>query len=242
MTRTIANFTFATELLEALIDDDLPQDTTLVICSTKRAFLRQTAPSILKPQAQEIPASQEGLDEDEGPQETLPHRFLVPTLGLVAAARALKLAFCPTVRSLRAFVSTFTASTLLSSVVDSDVKRSLVVVDLLLLHRNTSDFSVQGLSRTFASVVEAASRNGVDLRLVECKDFHNVHDSNRGYDLWAAEVPLLSGSVRLGGDGVNWAARAIHIHTIASRWFQFEETVDEVTGDSGEAEDEEMLV
>jgi hypothetical protein len=242
MTRTIANFTFATELLEDLIDDDLPQDTTLVICSTKRAFLRQIAPSILKPQAQEIPASQEGLDEDEGPQETLPHRFLVPTLGLVAAARALKLAFCPTVKSLRAFVSTFTASTQLSSVVDSDVNRSLVVVDLLLLHRNTSDFSAQGLSRTFASVVEAASRNGVDLRLVECKDFHNVHDSNRGYDLWAAEVPLLSGSVRLGGNGVNWAARAINIHTIASRWFRFEETVAEVTGVSGEAEDEEMLV
>jgi len=242
MTSTIANYTFATELLDSLINDDLPQDTTLVICSTRRAFLRQVAPSILKPQAQEIPASQEGLDEDEGPQETLQHRFLVSTLGLVAAARALKLAFCPTVKSLRAFVSTFTASTQLSSVGGSDVSRSLVVVDLLLLHRDTPEFSVQGLSRTFASVVEAASRNGVSLRLVECKDSHNVHNSDRGYGLWAAQVPLLSGSVRLRGDGVDWAPRAINIETIASRWFRIEESTAEVTRESVEAEDEEMLV
>lgn len=242
MQGTIADFTFAINLLEALIDDDSQRGPTLVICSTRRAFLRQIAPTVLTPQAREIPASQEGLDEDEAPQAPIPHRFLVPTLGLLATSRALKLAFCPTVKCLRAYMSTYTASTMSSFTSDSDHMRSLIVVDLLLLHRDTSEFSVQGLSRTLASAMEAAARNGMSLRLVECKDFYDVHDLNRGYSLWNAQVPLLSGSVRLGGDGVNWAGRVIAVRTIASRWFRFEEKGLHATADIVGAQDEEMLI
>ena len=82
----------------------------------------------------------------------------------------------------------------------------------------------------------------MNLRLVECKDFHGVHDSTRGYDLWSAQVPLLSGSVRLGGDGVNWAGRAISVRKIAGRWLRFEEKRPEAARDEVGAEDEEMLV
>lgn len=241
MNVTIADFTFATEVLESLVNHGSPQGTTLVICSTRNAFLRQIAPTLLAPQAQEIPASQESLDEDEEPQDLLPHRFLIPTLGLLAATRAVKIAFCPTVKSLRAWLSTYIVSTGTSFAHDIDARRTLIVLDLVLLHRDTSEFSVQGLSRTLACAVEVAARNGMDLQLVECKDFHDVHDSPRGYALWAAQVPLLSGSVRLGGDGVNWAGRAISIRTVASRWFRFEERP-EAARDILEAEDEEMLV
>lgn len=242
MNGTIADFTFATELLESLVNDESPHGTTLVICSTRKAFLRQIAPTLLTPQAQEIPASQESLEEDEGPQNPLPHRFLVPTLGLLAAARALKLAFCPTIKSLRAWLSTYTASTDTFFARDSNARRCLILVDLVLLHRDTSEFCVQGLSRTLACAVEVAARNRMNLRLVECKDFHGVHDSTRGYDLWSAQVPLLSGSVRLGGDGVNWAGRAISVRKIAGRWLRFEEKRPEAARDEVGAEDEEMLV
>jgi hypothetical protein len=242
MNGTVADFTFATELLESLVDDDTPQGTTLVICSTRKAFLHQIAPTLLTPQVQEIPASQESLEEDVVSTAPLPHRFLVPTLGLLASTRALKTAFCPTVKSLRAWLSTYTASTETSLTPDNDASRNLIVVDLILLHSDTLEFSVQGLSRTLACVIEAAARNRVHPRLVECKDFHHEHDSARGYALWGAQVPLLSGSVRLGGDGVNWAGRAISVKTIASRWFRFEQKRPDVAKGTDEAEDEEMLV
>lgn len=242
MNGTIADFTLATELLESLVNHESPQGTTLVICSSRKAFLRQIAPTLLTPQAHEIPASQESLEEEEGPQSPLPHRFLVPTLGLLAAARALNLTFCPTVKSLRAWLSTYTTSTDMFLARDRNARRSLILVDLILLHRDTSEFSVQGLSRTLACAVEVAARNRMNLRLVECKDFHGVHDSTRGYDLWSAQVPLLTSSVRLGGDGLNWAGRAISVRTIAGRWLRFEEKRPESAGDEGGAEDEEMLV
>ena len=242
MKRTVADFTFAVDLLEALIHDDTSRAITLVICSTRQAFLRQIAPTILTPQAQEIPASQEGSDEDESPQEPLPHRFLVPTLGLLASAKALKLAFCPSVKSLRAYLSICTAATKVTGPCETDDMGSLIIVDLVLLHRDTLEYSVQGLSRSFACGVEAAARNSMNLRLVECRDIHGVHDSSRGYDLWNAQVPLLSGSVRLGGDGESWAGRVISVKNIASRWFELEEKRPEADGSAPNEEDEEMLV
>lgn len=244
MNGTVTDFTFATDLLESLINDESPQDTTLVICSTRKAFLHQIAPTLLTPQVQEIPASQESLEEGEGSPAPLqvPHRFLIQTLGLLASTQALKAAFCPTVKSLRAWLSTYTASAQTFLTLDSNARRNLIVVNSILLHRDTSEFSVQGLSRTLACMVEAAVRNRMKPRLVECKDFHDEHDLARGYTLWDVQVPLLSGSVRLGGDGANWAGRAISVKMITSRWFHFEEKTPEIAGEVEEVEDEEMLV
>lgn len=82
----------------------------------------------------------------------------------------------------------------------------------------------------------------MDLRLVECKNFHDLDDPNRGYSLWDTQVPLLSGSVRLGGNGADWAGRAISVKMIASRWFEFEERTSQIARVDLQAEDEEMLV
>ena len=243
MRRTVADFTFAIQLLESLIDEDSLQQKVLVVCSTKEAFLRQLTPTILAPQPQEIPASRDSLEEDYPPQEPLPHPFLTNTLGFVASVRALKVAFCPSVKSLRAYLSTHTTSNVSNLQHDiGDNLPSLIILDLVLLHRGTSELSVQGLSRTFACAVEAAARNGMNLRLVECKDYHDVGNPDRGYRLWDAQVPLLSGSVRLGGEGVNWAGRSISVKSIATRWLNFEETKTESAGVVPQAEDKEMLV
>ena len=80
------------------------------------------------------------------------------------------------------------------------------------------------------------------LRHVECKDFHDVENSDRGYGLWTVQVPLLSGSVRLGGDGVSWAGRTISVKSVASRWMSFEERKVDVPEVAHQAEDEELLL
>jgi hypothetical protein len=243
MKRTIDDFAFAIDLLESLINNDSSQDTTLVVCSNKKAFLRQISPPILTPLPQEIPASQEDIEEDEAPQSPKPHRLLTPTLGLLASTRAVKTAFCPSVKALRAYLSSYTVpARSISQTKTGNSSSRLIIVDLVLLHRATSELSVQGLSRTFACAVEAAARNGTDLRLVECKNFHDVDDPNRGYSLWEVQAPLLSGSVRLRADGANWAGRAINVKTIASRWFEFEQRKTEVARVDVQEEDEEMLV
>jgi hypothetical protein len=241
MKATITNFEYATDLLEHLIDSHA-SPTTLAICSTRKDFLAQIAPAILTPRPQEIPSSQESfIDDDPTPRSNpLPYRLLIPTLQLLARSRTIKLVYCPSIDTLRAYLSSYAAPVVVpeSTGSVSSPKPLLVILDLVLLHHATSEFSVQGLMRTFASAVEAANRNSMDLLLCECKDIHDPTNPSRGPRLWDTDVPLLSGSVRLGSGGSSFAGRMVSVRRVAGRWFSFEKS----RRNREEPDDEEMFI
>jgi hypothetical protein len=115
----------------------------------------------------------------------------------------------------------------------------MLIFKLIQLHHSTSEFSAQGLSRTLACVVSAAARSNVThLRLVECNDLRDPSNPHGGARIWNEQVPLLSWSVRIGGEGASWAGRAISVRHIAARWFKFEKSREITMNES----DEEMLV
>ena len=221
MKAVITDFDYATDLLEHLVDKHTTL-TTLIICSTRHGFLDQITPTILAPQPQEIPASQESLgdDDDEPTSKPLPHRLLIPTLQLLARSRAIKLVYCPSIDTLRAYLSSHVAPAAAPESTSSTPL--LAILDLVLLHHGTSEFSVQGLMRTLAAAVEAASRNSMDVMLCECRDIHDPTNPERGARLWDTDMPLLSGSVRLGSAGSSFAGRMVSVRRVAGRWFTFE--------------------
>src|SRR2546421_7837146 len=108
MKAIITNFEYATDLLEHLVDKRACH-TTLVVCSTRKDFLDQIVPPILGLQPQEISPSQESVGDDEQTSEPLPHRFLSPTLQLLARSRSIKLAYCASLNTLRAYLSSYAA-------------------------------------------------------------------------------------------------------------------------------------
>jgi len=96
------------------------------------------------------------------------------------------------------------------------------------LHQYTVEHSAQGLSRTLATVVEATRTGGQKLVLAEPKERderRNDEDANGGderfEDPWKEQVPLLSGSVRFGGEERAWAGRTIEVGRIVATWCNF---------------------
>lgn len=109
--------------------------------------------------------------------------------------------------------------------VSSDEMRSkrpvLAVLDLLALHIPTSEFSAQGLSRTLAMTVEVSARERMDLVLCECQNAVDPASRETGGRLWYEHVPILNGSVRMGGEDSSWGGRGVPVKRVAERWFQF---------------------
>lgn len=209
------------ELLEELTCKQRCTTTNVVICLPRADFLRQAA---LQAQHQSEAAT-EGATEPQfdRPQQvhgqrSHGHSFLVPTLRLLAVSTAINLIYCPTIPALRAWLSSNHAG---PSVQNADGSH-LVIVDLLALHHGTSEFTLQGLSRTLAAAVSAAQGTRSHLTLTECKDIRDPSNPDRGSRLWDKQLPLLSGSVKIGAEGSRWVGRSITVRKIAARWFTFE--------------------
>ncbi|KAF3052590.1 hypothetical protein E8E11_009520 [Didymella keratinophila] len=195
--------------------------TTLIICSERPTFLAELAHSL--------------------EQHTRLKQWLVPTLHNLSATQHVKLAFCASVQALLAYLTAYDRPGYVH-VGESEGKERLVLVDLLALHKPTSSFSAQGLSRTFAAAVEAALRTGATLHLVECEGRHSVSgevteddvamsgededDSSPAaeQDPWDQDISILNASARRFGFGTGeraWAGRTVKAKRIAARWFRF---------------------
>lgn len=234
MKRVVVYYDTLFELLQNLLYGEREVD-TLIICSTEKQFLEQLIESVSAHQLEQATAFEKAALDDHSQQDQ-PHPLLVPTLQLLSKSKRTKLAFCPTIDTLRAFLSGFAAQ----SWGTPDRSRTLLIQDLILLHHGTSEFSVQGLMRSLALGVETAARNHMDLHLCECKDVYDLSNPDRGPTLWDAEIPLLSGSVRLRGENTGWSQRVISVRSIAGRWFKFEKEQRQEDVESNG--DEEMLV
>lgn len=100
----------------------------------------------------------------------------------------------------------------------------LAIWGLANLHRSTAEHSAQGLSRSLAAAVETAKLNGQSLVLAESSvvdgGVENEGIGNSG-NPWKEQVPLLSGSVRFGGEDRMWAGKTVAIERVVRRWCRF---------------------
>lgn len=207
--------------------------TTLIICSDRVTFLHQLSQSL---------KHQHVADANNSLQQ-----LLVPTLHNLSTARHVTLAFCASVQALLAYLTAYHRPGYLH-VEESEGSERLVLVNPLALHKPTSSFSAQGLSRTFAAAVETALRTGAALHVVECEsERHGHHDSEDAamhhgeeeaqeahvttelLDPWDQDVSILNVSARRLGSGAGeraWAGRTVKARGIAARWFRFHELTD----------------
>ena len=210
MQQISTRFNFALELLESLVKDHKELATSVVVCSSRDDFFNQILLQLHQHSTSEVPSSQEPKER------AIQHPLLVATLDHLAASSSTKLVYCPSLPILRACLSGYAAQSC------SDSEARLVILDMIALHHGTSEFTLQGLSRTLATAASAAHLTQSDLRLVECKDIADPTNPDRGPQLWDTQVPLLSGSIKIGPEGSGWAGRAIIIRKIAARWFSFD--------------------
>jgi len=167
-------------------------------------------------------------DDDASSRTAL---LLAAPLYQVAVARHIRVAFIPTVSHLRAFLSVFsvsdtkvsappTGATTASSPRAPPPLPLLLVYGFLGLHRDTSEWSVQGISNTAAVLVETATRVGFQAVLVE------ERTEGLGTDeLLAERMPLLSGTARRIGpdfESGGWMGRTVDARRVLQRWFRFQ--------------------
>jgi hypothetical protein len=114
----------------------------------------------------------------------------------------------------------------------------LVVYGLVELHRDTSEWSAQGLGNSLAALLEAGWRTERKIVVLEERKIDG-DDVGRDEDLgglgegsvegktwrcWQERVPMLNGSVRRAGleseDG-GWSGRTVEMGRILGRWFRF---------------------
>lgn len=204
--------------------------TTIVVCCRRSHFFEQLVlhtSSILEsieehglqqhhPEA-DAPPGDNSAEQPRSPKHILAP-LLHPTLRLLTTSLKTKIVFCSSIPSFRAHVSTLP----LRANEDRDKPSKVVIMDMLALHHGTSDFTIQGLSRTFAMLAAVHRQMPGEMHLVECNDARDPSDPQRGPRLWNAEVPLLSGSVKIGEAGQGWASRTTSIKSFARRWFHFD--------------------
>ena len=103
----------------------------------------------------------------------------------------------------------------------------IIVYGLLELHRDTSEWSVQGLGSSFAVLVEAGWRAGQSIVVLEEKvggDEGHSDGDKRFQRVWEERLPMLNGNVRragLEGEGAVWSGRTVEVRRVLGRWFRF---------------------
>lgn len=208
---------------------------TLIVCCAKDAFLQQLHDAI----AQETdPASQD--------RNALPRQpWTAPTLRLLASSRNIKVAFCPDLLHLRAYLAAYAQRK--SARQDDSISepasprsiRTLAILNPIELHRPTSAYSAQGLNRTFAAAVDAAHHTNSRLVMAECPiSSHNKTGGDVSMELepedgtaapspanaWNEEVSILNVTTKTFGAGERgWVGRTVKVRAVTERWCVFQD-------------------
>lgn len=209
--------------------------TTLIVCSTQAEFLQ----SLL---ADAQTSLQVAADGNQGPGLS---SLLSSPLYQVAVARHIRMIFVPTVSHLRACLSVFNTNDSKvppPPVTSRQARRRplLLVYGFFALHRDTSEWSAQGISSTAAGLVEAARK--VEFRAVmidppravvqaeddadsQCAEHNDGRVGNEKEQAsLSEEVPILSASARRTGadlDDTEWTGRTVTLARVLGRWFRY---------------------
>lgn len=206
----------ARDFLQYVLDHHAPPS-TLVVCSSKADFLE----TLQLTEAVEGVMDRSGVEQKEHIREdgtAAQTQHFAPTLRLLSASRTLKLAFCPDITHLRAYLACLTTDnsieTSKQNAPDGALRMQhavpmLAILNPIELHRPTSAFSAQGLNRTLSIAVEAAHRNQRKLVLTETAS-----------EAWNEELSILNvTNKRLGELAVG---RTVTAKAVAERWCTFE--------------------
>lgn len=205
--RRIYSCGYVTEFLRQILYNNEAHSTTLLVCSTREHFLEQLVAAIRAP-----------AEGNAAPEGSL--LLTTKTIGLLSQSSKIRLVFCPTLENLRAYISVLSMAN--TKPQESNRQPLLGVLNLLALHRSTSEFSAQGLSRTLAAAVEVTAKQGVDLVLCECLDAMDGTDGGREA-LWSVQVPLLNQTARFGAEESTGRGGNVTVKRVAQRWFEFNE-------------------
>ncbi|EPE03603.1 hypothetical protein F503_01861 [Ophiostoma piceae UAMH 11346] len=223
------------ETLISFIVDHCAHPTTLVVGSTSDQFIQQW---------------HDGRDSQDDDDRSSSKRGKT-TLLEVAIARHIRVVFVPTVAHLRGFLAAFDPAasripapptlhktkTTSKSKSKRQMKSKLIVYSLLRLHRDTSEWSAQGLGTTAVVLDEAGWRTGMDVVVVEGRSNGQQDGQQReSVGAWSERVPVLSTSARRQLEKAGYALRTERIQSVMERWFTLKA---ELVGD--EAEDDEEV-
>lgn len=165
-----------TSLIEHVVKSRAPHK-HLVICTNKASFLRQLLHSIHKQQS--------GLREHEerAPSDYTVHPLLIRTLSLLRATESVHLAYCSSLSALHACLAAladkYHDDARITAGLETREGPALILVNPISLHRESTAFSAQGLSKTFAFAVEAALCGDRKLVVVECVDQEVTEEARR---------------------------------------------------------------
>jgi hypothetical protein len=220
------------ELLTYILSQH-PKPITLIICQPRAAFLSSLHSSVT--------TRQQSVPPDNDNESASEHPLLVPTLHQVATSRHIKLVFIPTVSHLRAYLAVFPKedhAQIRNGEEKGEKTPLLVVYGLVELHRDTSEWSAQGLGNSVAGLVEAGWRGQWEVVVVEERKVDEGDDLELGdlgmgegesgerdrQKVWAQRMPMLNGSVRRAGmesEYGGWSGRTVEVGRILGRWFRF---------------------
>ncbi|KAI4107696.1 MAG: hypothetical protein LQ339_002603 [Xanthoria mediterranea] len=198
---------------------------TVVVCLSREAFLDRLSLSLHT----ETADSSTHIDETE--QNSPP--LLIPTIYQLATSRTVTVAFASSLPHLRAYLASYLP---LRNPPDDSAHLPrpgqqsplLAIYGLINLHRTTTEYSVQGLSRSLAIAVEAADAWSMPLTLVEALEDWESSNLESGpeaaavtaNDPWKEQVPLLSSSV-LPSDERLRTGRTVEIRAVIAKWCSF---------------------
>lgn len=201
--------------LVSFIIDSCTHPTTLIIGGTSAQFVQQWH------------ANYEHDDNEKIDRKT--------TLLEVAVARHIRVVFVPSVAHLRGFLAAFDPATSSIPPPPSKARRKtrgrLIIYNLLRLHRETSEWSAQGLGATAAVLDETGYRTGMGVCIVERREGED------GESPWTEQVPILSTSARRQLEKAGYPLRMEGIRSVLGRWFTF---TDELGGEE-ELEEEQVM-
>lgn len=173
--------------------------------------------------------SKEEMEAELSTKSPPNHPLERKTLLQTAVSRHIRLLFVPSSTHLRAFLGTFSASESKisppppqlpsSSLPDTKISEPpmLIVYGLLELHRDSIEWSAQGIGTTATYLVEAAARNSFRAAVVEPRGAMGYDTLNEFLD---ENVPILSGT-GIKSDGT-WSGRTVPVKRVLARWFEFE--------------------
>ncbi|KAI1468831.1 uncharacterized protein F4812DRAFT_348144 [Daldinia caldariorum] len=236
------------ELLTYILSHHI-HPTTLIICSSRSDFLASLAADIFHEPAchDEVasaehsvgsspppppgapPEAHDDTKQEQGGRQEPPHHhpLLSSPLHQIATSRHIRVVYVPTVTHLRAYLSVFSPDDSRVPVPPAGFNPSgkyapcIILYGFLEMHRDTSEWSAQGLGDSASAVVELGHRLSWQTIVVEPRK-HGV--ASPFEDLLRENVPFLSGGGRrLGPDmEAGWTGRTVEVGRVMKRWFCFQ--------------------
>lgn len=161
------------------------------------------------------------------------NELIISTLNQVAISRHVRLVFMPTVTHLQAWLSVFDPNDSPIPIPPTPVSKStptdfgapkqsplLFVYGFLELHRETSEWSAQGIGNSAATLIEAAHKAKFCTTVVEPLLYDETGEVRVLERLLNEQIPVLSGATRRAiNDKGRWTSRTAPVKRTLRRWF-----------------------